>query len=101
MDDFELRNGLWQRRRAKRERRAQDGRALRSEFELDRPRGFARLRALAASVGDLERERIRSHTVADHAAAAPAHRDLDAASGNGHANLYTAAVPRGPGGMDK
>jgi hypothetical protein len=74
MDDFELRNRWWQRRRAKRERRAQDERALRSEFELDRPRGFGfgRLRALAASVGDLERERIRSHAVADHPAATPA-----------------------------
>jgi hypothetical protein len=54
--------------RNKRERRARDRRALRSEFEIDRPRGFAALRALVADVGALERERIRSHAEAPRAA---------------------------------
>jgi len=44
---------------------------LRSEFELDRPRGLAALRALAASVGDLERERIRSHLAATQEPVSP------------------------------
>jgi len=44
---------------------------LRSEFELDRPRGLAGLRALAASVGDLERERIRSHLAATQEPVSP------------------------------
>lgn len=61
MDDSPDRIGPLQRRRAKRKRRAQDRRALQSEFELDPPRGFGALRALAANVADLERERIRSH----------------------------------------
>ncbi|HWF34265.1 MAG TPA: hypothetical protein VG295_02810 [Solirubrobacteraceae bacterium] len=62
MDDPAPRDSFWQRRRARRVRRAADRRALTSEFELDRPRGFARLRALAAEMGDLESERIRSHS---------------------------------------
>jgi hypothetical protein len=35
---------------------------LRSEFELDRPRGLAALRSLALNVAELEGERIRSHS---------------------------------------
>lgn len=48
--------------RAARRRRADDRRALRSEFELDRPRGLAALRSLALNVAELEGERIRSHS---------------------------------------
>jgi hypothetical protein len=49
-----------------------DGRALRAEFELDRPRGLAALRALVATVEELERERIRSHRAAAQQPARPA-----------------------------
>ncbi|MDQ6775898.1 MAG: hypothetical protein M3071_06705 [Actinomycetota bacterium] len=66
MDDFSShRDGQRQGWRTKREQRRLDKRALRSEFELDpRPRGFARLRALMADIGELERARIASHTEA-------------------------------------
>jgi len=60
--DTHPRAGFLRRRRDARKRRADDRRALRSEFELDRPRGLAALRAFATSVVEFERERIRSHT---------------------------------------
>lgn len=53
--------GRW--REARRERAA-DRRALRSEFELERPRGLARLRAFAAEVAALEGERMRTREAA-------------------------------------
>ncbi len=59
--------GRW---RAARAHRAADRRAVRSEFELARPWGLAAWRALAASVGELERERIRSHAAPAPGAAA-------------------------------
>jgi hypothetical protein len=48
-------------RRASRVQRRDDARALRAEFELDRPRGLAALRALVRDVGELERARMTAH----------------------------------------
>jgi hypothetical protein len=48
-------------RRTARVRRRDDARALRAEFELERPRGLAALRALVRDIGDLERARMTAH----------------------------------------
>jgi hypothetical protein len=48
-------------RRVAREQRRGDARALRAEFELERPRGLAALRALMRDIGDLERARMTAH----------------------------------------
>ncbi|MGI8803797.1 MAG: hypothetical protein ACR2KV_16800 [Solirubrobacteraceae bacterium] len=47
-------------RRQERRRRREIGIALRAEFELDRPRGWAAVRALVQNVGELERARMTS-----------------------------------------
>lgn len=48
----------WTQRRQQRRRRREIGNALRSEFELERPRGFAALRELVRGVGELEKARM-------------------------------------------
>jgi hypothetical protein len=54
--------GFLKRRRAARDVRALDKQALREEFCLDPPRGFAqRLRAYAQSVEELEMARAHAH----------------------------------------
>jgi hypothetical protein len=68
MRDQSLSDGLLRRWRARRASHAMDARALQSEFELDRPRGLAALRALGSDVGALERERLRTHAGAPPAA---------------------------------
>jgi hypothetical protein len=53
-----------------------DQRALREEFELERPRRLvARLKAYAASVADLERARIHASLWASRPRAVPADRE--------------------------
>jgi hypothetical protein len=64
MDDSTFHDGPRLGWRARREQRALDKRALRSEFELDRPRRFAALRKLVADMSELERARMASHTAA-------------------------------------
>lgn len=71
MDDRTSQNGTLG-RRARRQQRALDRRALRSEFELDRPRRFAGLRKLVAEIGELEQARIASHTQAANLRSRPA-----------------------------
>ncbi|HEU0317705.1 MAG TPA: hypothetical protein VFR49_10275 [Solirubrobacteraceae bacterium] len=48
----------WRRRRVARARRREIGLAIRAEFELERPRGFAAVRSFVWGVGELERARI-------------------------------------------
>ncbi|MDQ6804732.1 MAG: hypothetical protein M3065_07145 [Actinomycetota bacterium] len=72
MDDSKFYDGPRLGRRARREQRALDKRALRSEFELDPPRRFAALRKLVADVGELERARIASHVEAANLRGRPA-----------------------------
>ncbi len=64
MDDSKFYDGPRPGWRARREQRALDKRALRSEFELNPPRRFAALRNLVADVGELEQARIASHVQA-------------------------------------
>jgi hypothetical protein len=59
-------------RRATRARRALDREAIRSEFELDRPRRMATLRGFIASLGELERARLRALEAAARLSPAPA-----------------------------
>ncbi len=63
MSDLSHPAGPLSRWRAERARSARNRRAVRAEFELERPHGLAALRALARSVGELEGERIRSHAL--------------------------------------
>jgi hypothetical protein len=56
----------WRRRREARNRRREVGLAIRAEFELERPRGFAALRSLAWGVGELERARITGRDPGSH-----------------------------------
>jgi hypothetical protein len=63
-DDTSYRDGPRSGWRARRKERALDKRALRAEFEIDRPRGFARVRAFVAEVGELEAARLRAHDAA-------------------------------------
>jgi hypothetical protein len=62
----------WRRRRQARVRRREIGLAIRAEFELERPRGFAALRSLVWGVGELERARITGRDPGSHEPAAPA-----------------------------
>jgi hypothetical protein len=50
----------WTRRRQARVRRREIAAAIRSEWELERPRGLAAVRAHISAVGELERARITS-----------------------------------------
>jgi hypothetical protein len=61
MPDCSHPTGLFARRRAERQRRALDKRAVREEFELERPPGLvAKLKAYAAGVEELERARVHA-----------------------------------------
>jgi hypothetical protein len=51
----------WTRRRAQRRRRREIARAVRAEFELEPPRGLARIRALMNEVAALEQARMAAH----------------------------------------
>ena len=51
----------WTRRRAQRRRRREVDRAVRAEFELEPPRGPARIRAFMREIGALEQARMAAH----------------------------------------
>jgi len=54
----------WRQRRKDRLRRREIGIALRAEFDLENPRGWAGMRALIRGVGELERARMIARTEA-------------------------------------
>ncbi len=86
--------GYFARRRAERERRELDQKALREEFMLERPRGLmARLKAYAASVDDLERARIHASLWASRPRATPADQ-IDAKPASGAPPAPRALDPR-------